>query len=386
MLRYVKVEYWLDKIAKKYPESIEKVREFLKRPEHLNWSEETKKRYCVAIWNFLDYVQKPIERIEEEDVVNYLNWLKEIGCKPKTLEIQFMCIRRFLRFCGIEINFKLKLPRKVEFPVDPSQFLSNEEFEKLLSVLTHPRDIALITLIRETGMRIGEALSLNVGDIEFEEYGKVHIRHSKSAERYVEFVWAVNPLKAWLTVHPDPKPDNPLFVKLKRGKIERLTYDACRKMLERALKKAGLKKKVTFHIFRHQVATELLTTEGLTEEAIRRYLGWKPGSKMISRYSHVTSEKANELVLKTRYGIKTRKEREEPKGYRECPRCARMIEVKWKACPHCGFIFDRKIAIELGEAEGILTELLELLKDPEIRDYLRKNLALIKALTRRRKG
>ena len=366
------LEFWLEKIRELDPNAEVVLRQFLSEPGNIFLSNLTKKNYAMSLYNLLKHTHKHLEEITSQDVKEYLNYRVREEISSSTLSSEFILIRKFLRYIGVELDFKLKLPKKEHYIVDPSSFLTDEEFEKLLSVLPHPRDRALVMLLGETGIRIGEALSLDVRDVEITpRYGRLHIRYSKTAERYVEFVKAIPYIKSWLAVHPDPKPNSPLFVKL-RGRVERLNYHAFRTTLQRALKRAGLKKRVHPHLFRHQVATELLSVEGLPEEAVRVYLGWKHGSRMVSRYSHVTSERANELVMRARYGIKTREGVEEPKGYRECPRCSRMVELKYKYCPYCGLALERETAIEEARARNVVREILRrLLEDPELREKLR---------------
>ena len=369
-------EYWLGKIEKLKvdPEAVEKINAFFDEPENQNLSEQSKTTYAWAIYSLLKYTRKPLAKIGVEDVKKYLAKRSESGVSTATLSLEFIVIRRFLRYLGVKVDFKLRQERKEKFTVDPSQFLSNSEFEKLLSVLNHPRDKALVMLLRETGIRIGEALALDVRDVEFtERYGRLHIRSSKTAERYVEFVLSIPYVKTWLSVHPDPKPNSPLFVTLRGAEHSRLDYEGVRSVLRRALKRAGLKKRVHPHLFRHQVATELLSLERLPEEVVRVYMGWKHGSRMVSRYSHVTSERANELVMRARYGIKTRGEREEPKGFKECPRCGRMVELKYKYCPYCGLVLEREELIREKELMERTSELTELLREhPELLDLLKE--------------
>jgi len=372
MVRSYGVEHWIEKLEKLDPSAAELLKSFLNRPENLLLSEWTKKNYAVSLFNLLKHTGKKFEELTEDDINSYIKTRLESGVSFSTLNIELILLKKLLKYAGVEIDLKLRLPRKEKFVVDPSQFLTDEEFEKLLSALHYTRDKALLMLLRETGMRIGEALALNVGDVEFtERYGRLHIRYSKTRERYVEFVRSIPYLKAWLSVHPNPRPDSPLFVSLK-GELKRLSYDAFRHSLKRALRKVGLKKRVHPHLFRHQVATELLSKEGLPEEATRIYLGWKHGSRMVSRYSHVSSEKANELVMKARYGIGEEK-REETKGYKECPRCGRMVPIDSKYCNYCGLILDREELMREKELMRRVDELIELLREnPELLDQLKK--------------
>jgi len=371
-------DYWLRKIELIDPRAVEKLTKFFNEPENILLSRLAKRNYATALYTLLKYTRKPLEEITPDDVKEYLNQRVREGISSSTLSNEFTLIRKFLRYIGVELDFKLKLPKKEHYIVDPSSFLTDSEFERLLSALKHPRDKALIMLLRETGLRIGEALSLDVRDVEItERYGRLHTRYSKTKERYVEFVKSIPYLRAWLSVHPNPKPDSPLFVTLRGVKPSRLEYDGVRAVLRRALKKAGLEKRVHPHLFRHQVATELLSLERLPEEAVRVYLGWKHGSRMVSRYSHVTSERANELVMRARYGIKTREEVEEPKGVRECPRCSRMVELKYKYCPYCGLALDRTTALMEAQLEEEVAGLIRrLVEKPELieklKDIIRK--------------
>jgi len=372
-------EYWLEKIRTLDPETVVIVKKFFSEPENLNLEPRTKANYTRVVYYLLKMTGKPLREIRLEDVKKYFAKRSE-QIKPISLESEFILLRRFLRYIGIELNSKLKPSRKRKFVVDTSQFLTDSEFERLLSELKHPRDKALVMLLRETGLRIGEALALDVRDVEItERYGRLHVRYSKTAERYVEFVKSIPYIRTWLSVHPDPRPDNPLFVKIK-GKPTRLEYQAFWKLLKEALKRAKINKRVHPHLFRHQVATELLSTERLPEEAVRVYLGWTHGSRMVSRYSHVTSERANELVMRARYGIKTREKKEEPKGYKECPRCGRMVPIDAKYCSYCGLVLEREELIREKELRERIDELIDLLREnPQLLDQL-------KELARKRKS
>jgi len=153
-----------------------------------------------------------------------------------------------------------------------------------------------------------------------------------------------------------------------RFPYRRLTPHNFRARLKEALKEAGIRKRVHPHLFRHQVATELLTIEGLPEEAVRVYMGWTHGSDMIARYSHVSCEQANRLILKTRYGFKELEPKKiAMKPPKECPRCGKMVSGDAKYCPYCGFCLTREAIIEVKEQKETLNQLLEaLLKKPEL--------------------
>ena len=112
-----------------------------------------------------------------------------------------------------------------------------------------------------TGIRIGELENLNISDIDFNEK-MLFIRQGKGRkDRMVPCTdTAINFLKEYITkVRPAlcyfNSNQKVLFLS-KSGR--RFTAGAFRKMLERYLKKSGIKKKITAHSFRHSFATHLL--------------------------------------------------------------------------------------------------------------------------------
>ena len=137
-------------------------------PESLLLSEGAKRVYAMALYNILKHLRRRLREITPDDLKKYFSMRRKM-ISTSTLIREFAIIRKFFRYLRIELDFKLKLPRKEKFIIDPSSFLTNEEFEKLLTASRHPRDKALLMLLRETRIRIGEALALNVGDVEITE-------------------------------------------------------------------------------------------------------------------------------------------------------------------------------------------------------------------------
>ena len=79
---------------------------------------------------------------------------------------------------------------------------------------TQARDTALFTLLYGCGLRIAEALSLNVRDAPRPgDDGPLHVVGKGSKERIVPVLPVVREaIAAWLRLHPTPRPDAPLFL------------------------------------------------------------------------------------------------------------------------------------------------------------------------------
>ncbi len=133
------------------------------------------------------------------------------------------------------------------------------------------RDTALFTLLYGCGLRIAEALALDIrdapgvgGDAPLRVIGK------GSKERIVPVLPAVRQaIGAWLARHPNCVPDSPLFLGA-RGK--RLDPAVAQKVMRDYRRLAGLPEHATPHALRHSFATHLLAG-GADLRAIQDLLG-----------------------------------------------------------------------------------------------------------------
>jgi integrase/recombinase XerC len=123
------------------------------------------------------------------------------------------------------------------------------------------RDIAFFSLLYGSGLRIAEALSLNLGDATALRTSLSLIVTGKGSKtRIVPVLPAVRAaIDAWLTFHPGTHPDNPLFLGA-RGK--RLDPAVAQKVLRTYRRLAGLPEHATPHALRHSFATHLLAGGG----------------------------------------------------------------------------------------------------------------------------
>jgi hypothetical protein len=177
------------------------------------------------------------------------------------------------------------------------------EVQQLIDAAHSARDKALIALLWETGVRIHELLAVDLQHVQVRDspenggrkiyvvwFGKAKVR----GEEHQGFVIETAPvLTAWLKSHPSPHGDSPLFVRWDGG---RLADDGARAVLEKAVHRAGLTKRIHPHLFRHSRATHLLRL-GVPQLQVQRLLGWK-GPQMLQRYAHLADSDSYLAVLK----------------------------------------------------------------------------------------
>ena len=147
------------------------------------------------------------------------------------------------------------LPRAL--PPEDARNVTTDIAELQDTAAMQARDTAFFTLLYGCGLRIAEALSLNVrdapspgGDAPLRVIGK------GSKERIVPVLPAVRAaIGAWLVRHPDRQPDSPLFLGA-RGK--RLDPAVAQKTMRDYRRLNGLPEHATPHALRHSFATHLL--------------------------------------------------------------------------------------------------------------------------------
>ncbi len=134
------------------------------------------------------------------------------------------------------------------------------------------RDLALFTLLYGAGLRIAEALALDVGDVRAGPLpSPLRVRGKGDKERLVPVlpaVWAA--LHDWLRQHPHGMQGGaPLFLGQKGG---RLDARVARRTMQVYRERAGLPEHASPHALRHSFATHLLGG-GADLRAIQELLG-----------------------------------------------------------------------------------------------------------------
>jgi integrase/recombinase XerC len=115
------------------------------------------------------------------------------------------------------------------------------------------RDTALFTLLYGCGLRIAEALALNVRDA---PGAALRVVGKGGKERIVPVLPAVREaIAGWLALHPDRRPDSPLFLGARGG---RLDPAVAQRTLRHFRRLHGLPEHATPHALRHSFATHLL--------------------------------------------------------------------------------------------------------------------------------
>ena len=134
---------------------------------------KTIKYYKSTIEKLLVDLDKSVDNIFTDDLRNYLSQYKNAGNVSKTTVDNLRRIfSSFFSWLEDE-NYILKNPVKRIHRVKKGRVvketLSDEEIETLRDNCDNLRDLGILDLLVSTGMRVGELVSLNIADINFEE-------------------------------------------------------------------------------------------------------------------------------------------------------------------------------------------------------------------------
>lgn len=250
--------------------------------------ETTQKVYCDALENFSKYYNKPPEELEGPEIRQFfLNLVNSRKVSRSTFKIHLCAVKFFFeRTLGRQWHVLQLIRPGIRFKI-PTVF-SQDEIKKLLNCVENPVYRACLALIYGCGLRISEAVAIQIGDFD-KERRTIHIRNGKGGkDRYVPYSLATREmLRKYWRENNRPKPW--LFPHSSKSS-QPIKADTLRRAMKAALASPynGIygKDDATVHTLRHSYATHLLE-QGVDLTSIQRLLGH--GSiKTTARYTHIT--------------------------------------------------------------------------------------------------
>ena len=248
----------------------------------------------------------------------------------------------------------------------PADILSEDEIMKMLKATTNPRDKAIIALLFDTGMRVGELGGMRIKDVDLSKEPAHVVVNGKTGMRQIPIMFSVPYLAHYMNDMKSRKPSDLMWETVgswsNTGKI--VDYNGIRQMLKRVGDTAKISKRIYPHLFRHSRASYYANK--LTEQQLKAFFGWSGDSRMASTYVHLSGRDIDNAVLQAN-GMKV-PEQEKPKlTVKLCQRCqfSNMFEATY--CVRCGATMDISAAMNAHEAESKMKQYMsDALKDPKL--------------------
>ena len=316
-------------------------------------------------------INKDLKKVNKNDIINYLSWLEMSHYAELTKKDFKITLKKFYRWLhnGKEPSFIswFKCTIKNKKRMMPQELLTQKEIIRMINVCNNPRDKAFISILYESGCRIGEILTLKLKHVSFDNYGIIFIVNGKTGVRRVRLVTSSSLLGNWLNVHPcKSEVDNYLWSYMNQNKL--VCYDHLRQRIKKIAKLAGVTKRVNPHSFRHARATHLANK--LTEAQMKEYFGWTQGSNMASVYVHLSGRDVDNAILAL-HGLKQENETLDEMKPLIC-NCGEINTPTNNYCNKCGKPLRTETALIIDEKKKKIQDFLsEIIKDESVFEKLK---------------
>ena len=250
--------------------------------------------------NHIDYRTVTLEQLDQ-----FAGQLREEGIQARSVARILSGVRSFYRFLTLEKEVEQDPTELLESPQIGKhlpEVLSVEEIDSIINVIdvSKPegiRDRAIIEVLYGCGLRISELCNLRISQLYLEDkYIRVKGKGSKERLVPIEGV-AIDRVREWLVTRMGykvkPSEEDYVFVSLTRG--SRLSRISLFIYIKDYAERAGIKKNISPHTFRHSFATHLLEG-GANLRAIQMMLGHEDISTT-EIYMHIDKSKLRTEIL-----------------------------------------------------------------------------------------
>jgi integrase len=267
----------------------------------------------------------------------------------------------------------IKMKRLPLSPITAEDLIPFEEAVRISEFALNLRDRFLVQGKVDAGCRIGEILTMKIGEVQFNDAGAVGYSDGKTGYQPLIFTWSAKTLAQWLNIHPFRQDkEAPVFCLIEREKPAQMSYSAAYRAFKKCVVKAGMNKRVWFHLLKHVSCTED-SKRGMPDSYRKFKHHWSPNSKMSAVYEHLSSADIPTIQADTwkRFmGVQIEGQQTQQAAIlltKKCKRCDFENPRDSKYCNRCAFCLEYETihlqAVTDAKTEELLTRIR---KDPEI--------------------
>ena len=260
-----------------------------------NLSEGTVKQYISRLRIFFDKVKKRPEELEVIDILNFFEWMYDIGSATSTMNVTLSALRTFLDYKvyikDIDRNVAREFKRRFRTPKKLPEVLTVEEMEKMIlypfkyykkkknKELRATWESAVMTVLATTGIRLSEFEKLKPKDVDLDKK-QIKVYGKGSKERIVPII-----TKWFKDVDVLEMYEFLFFEEGRKYKRSRITIW---RFITRYGQELFPGRDVTPHTFRHSFATALIR-EGLDLVTVKEILGHR-SIYVTEMYVHIVKQ------------------------------------------------------------------------------------------------
>jgi len=282
---------------------------FLKIEKSLSGNSVT--AYLSDLDKLLAYLEIKRLEIQPEEVTythlkEFLVWVGEMGLNPRSQSRLVSGIKSFFRYLLIEEKINSSPAELLESPKPGRKLpvvLSVDEIDRIiaaidLSKVEGHRNKAIIETLYSCGLRVSELTELRITHLFFSQ-GFIKVTGKGSKERLVPISnKAIREIENYFLqfrhgLTPVKGADNIVFLNRRGNKLTRVMIFSIIKSLAQ---KAGIRKQVSPHTFRHSFATHLVEG-GADLRAVQEMLGHE-SILTTEIYTHLNREYLRDVIIR----------------------------------------------------------------------------------------
>ena len=281
-------------------------------------TQDSVQHYRSVVMHFFEFVEKrsisPYQS-DKQVFIDYLRYRKSEGVGQKTLENNFTALASFYEFLvfqdyveknpvtGVRKRYLRRYKNENDADAAPQRkLISVEEMSLLINSVLDTRDKAILTLLAKTGVRRGELIAMDMGDIDWAEQ-LITLKKFKKRSGHVVFFddETSRLLKRWLTQRQTMKVTTPaLFVgehgeRLRRHGVTHAVVKYAEKVGLHDPESSRLEDHFSPHCFRHWFTTHLRRA-GMDREFIKTLRGDRR-REAISIYDRIDPQELRRAYL-----------------------------------------------------------------------------------------
>jgi site-specific recombinase XerD len=260
-------------------------------------AERTRHSYTAYVADLAKFHQQSPDLLSYDQVADWiLHLIQERKLSSSTVNIAVNAVRFLYQVTLGRDTAELfaKIPR-MKRETKRAHAYSRAEIEAILSAARQPRDRAFLMLVYACGLRLTEAIEMQVSDID-RALMQIRVRHGKGAK---ERVLPISPrLHAeladyWRAQRKGHPGENGPWLFIGATHEDHMNRSTGQNIYYRAVKQSGVRRKGGIHLLRHSFATHLIES-GVEITITQRLLG-HTSLLTTARYLHVTAQRLGEI-------------------------------------------------------------------------------------------
>ena len=155
--------------------------------------------YMNRLWNIARWIKKDFKEVKEEDLKEIVKRIAQMNYSERTKVDYNSTLKKFFKWLNpsLDLNW-LRTWVKMKDRKLPEEILTNENILEMIKACHNVRDKAIISVLYESGARVGEFLGIRIKNVQFDKYGAVIVVHGKNGWRRIRLVSSVPHLSNWI--------------------------------------------------------------------------------------------------------------------------------------------------------------------------------------------